>query len=170
MLRPDTMIPFLVLAGLAACAATPPAGPGTGPTAITVSEQPCFGVCPVYSMTVTPDDRYVLDGERFTRTEGRSEGQLPTGSFGRMVTALQAADFTAIPGEITHGSEACGQPVASDLPTTIIATDGPVAHDVVWYQGCFGTPWRDGLATLRDTLHQAYRYDQLVAPPQDKRR
>ena len=162
---------MIVIAGLAvatACAApsvTGPGAPGAPPTSITVSEQPCFGFCPVYSITISPDGHYVLDGQRFTRRAGRTEGQLPADRYDRMITVLRDAGFSTIPSDITPGSEACGNQVATDLPTLTVETGGEAAHRVVWYPGCRQSAFHEELYEMRDALRAAFDYGRLVVPP-----
>ena len=64
----------LMAVALAGCAKT-----GTRPDgkpvpiegdSITYETGPCFGACPVYSVTVRPDGTGVFDGKRFTAVSG----------------------------------------------------------------------------------------------------
>ena len=70
----------LLLVGLSACAATADPPAPVAYRAISVTETPCFGFCPAYTITVTPDDRYVLEARSHTRTQGRTTGALDTGT------------------------------------------------------------------------------------------
>jgi hypothetical protein len=73
-MKPLSALTALVLmASLGACASLQgPTVPANGET-ISYSVGPCFGFCPVYNVTVTPDGHVAFEGERHTATLGRQE-------------------------------------------------------------------------------------------------
>lgn len=145
------------LFALAACATD-----NNSVEAIQVSESACFGACPIYELTVTPDDHYQLDGRRFTRINGYSEGDLAPGSYAQMQTLLENANFFSLPENYTFANpELCPGPQISDMPSiTISYTTRRNSHTVTWYQGCGAPVMRD----LRDGLRDAFDYDEIVRP------
>ncbi|MEE2526645.1 DUF6438 domain-containing protein [Hyphobacterium sp. HN65] len=150
------LIPLSLFA-LAACATT-----GNSSDRIEISEGPCFGACPIYELVVTPDDHYELDGQRFTRINGFSEGDLPRGSFVQMRDLLDRADFFRLPENYTFSNpDVCPGPELSDMPSiTITYTTRRGSHTVTWYQGCRAPNMRD----LRDGLRDAFGYEDIVRP------
>jgi hypothetical protein len=130
--------------------------------AIQVSESACFGSCPIYELTVTPDDHYQLDGRRFTRINGYSEGQLAPGSYALMEDLLDNANFFSLPETYTFANpDVCPGPQLSDMPSiTISYTTRRQTHTVTWYQGCSAPVMRD----LRDGLRDAFGYEEIVLP------
>lgn len=58
---------------LSACALTPADTPQAASETISYSVGPCFGFCPVYTVSVTPDGHVTFDGERHTATLGGQE-------------------------------------------------------------------------------------------------
>ena len=161
-----------VALGLAACyhkpyaPPTPPPAQGPIPdTGITLSEGACFGTCPIYSITVYPNEFYQLDAGQFTSNPGMSTGTLPAGSWAAANTALQTADFGTLPLDVTQGSPACGNQVATDLPSaTITETTIAGPRTVEWYPGCFAAVDRTRLNTLVGDLRTAMTVDALVVP------
>lgn len=145
----------------------PPVSTGPIPdTGIRLSETPCFGSCPEYTITVYPNEFYELDSGRFTKNPGQnSTGTLPAGSFAAANTALQAANFNSLPTDVTQGSPACGNQVATDLPTAIIAeTTIAGTRTVTYYPGCMQAPDKAVLDNLVAGLRTAFRIDSLVRP------
>lgn len=106
---------------LAACATTP------GPDALAVSRQnaetitvavgPCFGFCPVYSMTITPDGVVRFDGERHTAVLG-----LRTSSVG-------VAGYRALARELTAFRPVSGAEAVVDCTAAVSDTS---AFTVTW--------------------------------------
>lgn len=163
----------LTALALSACATTQtgtgPSGPG--PTAaawteIEIAEGACYGFCPIYTITLTPDDRYALNGERFTRHDGETSGRLAAGSFQRIAAILQRHDAVSLPADITMNNPAtCGRTMMSDLPDFRLGLTGPDGRqDIVWYPGCADSPYRDALSQIREQVREAYQYESLIAP------
>lgn len=60
-------------ATLGACALIPAETPPVGGETVSYSVGPCFGFCPVYTVSVTPDGHVAFDGERHTATLGKQD-------------------------------------------------------------------------------------------------
>lgn len=159
---------FLVFA-FAACNPQPPAPPAPGPipdTGIGLGEGVCFGTCPEYTITVYPNEFYQLELGRFTKAPGTTDtGTLPDGTFAAANAALQAANFSNLPDDITVGSPACGNQIATDLPSaTISETTIAGPKTVEYYRGCFSAPDKPALDQLLSDLRTAFQIESLVAP------
>ncbi|WP_417481262.1 DUF6438 domain-containing protein [Maricaulis sp.] len=158
----------LTALALSACATTQtgPGSTGVAWTEIEIAEGACYGFCPIYTITITPDERYQLNGERFTRHDGRSSGVLEAGSFARIAEILQTHDAAALPADITmNNPAACGHTMMSDLPDFRLGLTGPDGRqDIVWYPGCADSPYREALSQIRDQVREVYDYETRVAP------
>ncbi len=162
-----------ILLGLAACSPEPAPAPNppptTGPipdTGVGLSQTACFGTCPVYSITVYPNEFYQLESGRFTRNPDTSTtGTLPAGSWAAANAALQTAKFTNLPTEVTRGSPACGDRLVSDLPSaTISETTIAGLRTVEYYAGCLNAADKPALDQLVSDLRTALQVDDLVTP------
>lgn len=149
---------------VASCATT--TDPGSGGDgdirSIVLEEEPCFGFCPVYEITLMPGDRYHLNAMRHTASEGRSEGQLDAGGFEAAVAAVRAADFANLPGDLTYNNaEACPGPQVSDMPYTRVTVEyADRTHSVHHYQGCSAPAMRQ----LREDLRAIIDYNTRIRP------
>lgn len=147
---------------IASCATTTDTGGDAEIRSITMEEEPCFGFCPVYEITLMPGDAYVLDARQHTATQGMSEGRLEEGSFAAAVQALDTADFRSLPSDLTYNNEtACPGPHISDMPYTRVTVeydDG--THSVHHYHGCTAPQMRD----LRETLRGLIGYETRIRP------
>jgi hypothetical protein len=147
---------------IASCATTTETGGDAEVRSITMEDEPCFGFCPVYRITLTPGDEYVLDGQRHTATQGISEGVLQAGSFEAAVQALETAGFRSLPEDLTYNNEtACPGPQISDMPYTRITVDyADGTHSVHHYHGCTAPEMRN----LRESLRGLVEYDTRIRP------
>ena len=153
----------LLFTGLSACAATAdPAGPATY-RAISITETACFGFCPAYTITVTPDDRYVLEARSHTRTQGRTTGALEAGSFARMTAVLEREDAASLPVSVSRTDEDTCPLWHTDAPGYELSITRPGGRqDVSWYRGCSGHPAIERLQRISDALRAQYDYDTLI--------
>lgn len=158
-------LPLIVACGTHQAPGPTPPGP-VADAAITLSEGACFGTCPIYSITVYPTEFYELDAGQFTASPGMSTGSLPAGSWAAARGALIAADFDALPTDITPANPAaCGTTIVSDLPpATVSETTIAGTKTVQWNRGCFDAPDRAALTQLVADLRSALTVDALVTP------
>ncbi len=73
----------------------------TGNAVIVLSEGSCDQTCPVYDMTLHPDGSYVLNGVKFVKTRGVSEGNLGADAWKKAQDALTEAGFWSQPTDQT---------------------------------------------------------------------
>ena len=152
-------LPLLVLA--AACArrpADPPAAdaaarPGSRDTvAISLERQPCFGTCPVYTVTLDGSGAVHFEGRRFVKDTGTVEWQVPRERVDSLVHDILAAGYFDLPGRYAMGEPACGR-YATDLPTVITSVRiGSRTKEVHHDYGCEGAPER--LAALERRIDE----------------
>ena len=136
-------------------------------TGISLSESGCLGTCPEYAVTIYSNEVYQLHLGKFTRAPGTTEtGVFSAGTFAAANAALQAANFTALPTNVTTGSPDCGGQTVSDLPNTSIGEKTDTGTRVVnYYPGCTAAPARPALDTLLASLRSTFRIPALVAMP-----
>jgi hypothetical protein len=116
-----------LLLGLVACAprnAVPPSGGGSteaavasGP-AISLERTPCFGRCPVYSISVSPSGRVAYQGKANVRQMGIASAQIPKQRVESLLEELEKAGYFDFAEKYTSGEPACGK-YATDSPSVI---------------------------------------------------
>lgn len=138
---------WLVLGGaslvLAACVAprtAPPDTPAPMPIesdSITYETGPCFGACPVYSVTVRPDGSGVFNGIRFTEVSGERAFQLTPAQYETFAAAL--APYRPESGERRYepGKPGC-EMAATDMPSASIRWTRAIGDSQAlhYYFGC----------------------------------
>ena len=116
------MVGLGVMLALSACAHTavkPRTPVAIEADSITYETGPCFGRCPVYSVTVRPDGSGVFNGIRFTAVTGERKFQLSKAQYDAF--AAQLAPYRPASGEVrySHGEPNCQQAV-TDMPSVDI--------------------------------------------------
>ena len=153
---------FATAAALAAASACSPAEQGvtqaqTGDAVIVMSEGACDQTCPVYDMTLHTDGTYILNGVKFVKSMGVSDGQLGTDAWTAAETALTESNFWTLPtNQTSNASENCH----AGAPTVNVTwrTDAGKQKTIAYTAGCGGPEMR----TLVVALREAMAFDRLV--------
>jgi Domain of unknown function (DUF6438) len=129
----------LVLAGCSRREAAPAAEPETGP-AVTLERTPCFGTCPVYTVTISHGGEVTFNGKRHVEQTGQATATIPRARVDSLMAELEAAGYFGFADAYVMDSPACGL-YATDSPTVITSAtrEGEtktVRHD----RGCSAAP------------------------------
>jgi len=126
---------------------------------LTLERQPCFGACPVYTITIYADGTVVYNGERFVEVEGEQISSIPPETVDKLVTIFEEA------GYFDWDDEYIEQTV-TDLPyvTTSVTRDGETKQ-IGRYEGDSNAPV--DLPYLENWIDEIVHSEQWVgqAPP-----
>jgi hypothetical protein len=113
------------------------------------SAGPCFGVCPSYSLTVTPDGSGLLEPGRFTAVPGPTRFTVSAAQYRQLRAALMPfRPSTGTQKRIAHG-ENCTR-FATDMPEYVIewTRDAAKPTRLDYQSGCMDPRY----AKLRTTI------------------
>jgi hypothetical protein len=98
---------------------------------------PCFGRCPVYSVTVRSDGSGVFEGKQHTEVTGTREFKLSADQYKAFADALAAWRPASGEKRIVPGEPGCEQ-VATDLPSVSIRWTRAIgdSQGLDFYYGC----------------------------------
>lgn len=152
----------IAAAASAAATACSPAEQGisqaqTDDAVVVLSEGECEQTCPVYDMTLHPDGSYALNGVRFVKSTGVSEGNLGPDAFKAAETALTEAGFWTLP---TNQTNAVSENCHSGAPTVNVTwrNDAGKQKTIAYTAGCGGPEMRHVVIALREAMS----FDALV--------
>ncbi len=152
-----------MLALLTGCATPEPKEPPLEGS-ISISAGPCIGLCPVYTMRVTPEDRYSLNAGDNTIKEGRSNGGLPVGAFRRALDIMDRYGFNALQRSYTVATpETCPDRVTGTPTLTILRKTDDFQKIVTYEVGCLDFADKDNLDLMVEGLYRTFRINDLVA-------
>jgi hypothetical protein len=145
--------------GLTACAARAPRAPAqepsdsTGPApAISLERTPCFGTCPVYTISVSPSGQVTFQGRAHVRLLGTATGRITPRRVDSLLIELEKAGYFRFASRYAASEQACGRYV-TDLPAavTTVSLRGRtkrIEHD----HGCGSAP--GALAVLEQRIDE----------------
>jgi hypothetical protein len=135
---------LVTFASVAACGRPPARAPQTDPIStegqISLERRPCFGACPVYTVTLERSGAVIFQGRRFVADTGTFTGSIPAARADSLFRELDAGGWFAFADRYGMGEPGCER-FATDLPSVVteVRMDGRakrVEHDY----GCTGAP------------------------------
>jgi hypothetical protein len=139
----------LALLLIAACAprksAVPPAespseAAGGSDAAVSLERTPCFGGCPVYRISVTPEGVVSYEGRARVRHLGAASKRIKPDGVAALLSELDRGGYFSFAPRYTPSEPACGR-YATDSPTAITSvTMGDRTHRIEHDYGCGAAP------------------------------
>ena len=144
---------------LGACARPSPPTPSAdasspaGSTAhITLERGPCFGACPVYTVTLEGSGAVLFQGRRFVADTGVSTATIAAARVDSLVAELVAGGYFDFADRYQAGEPGCER-YATDLPSvTTEVRAGSRAKRIEHDHGCMAAP--EGLAALEARIDE----------------
>lgn len=116
---------------LASGCATIPAGPVAIETdSISYTTGPCFGACPMYTVSITPDGSGTFEGRRFTAVTGTRSFRATPEQY--RAFAAQLAPLRPAEGAVRLSGEACASQ-ATDLPSAEVTWFSQIGNSQSYY-------------------------------------
>jgi len=126
---------------------------GAGPS-VSLERRPCFGTCPIYTVTIAGSGAVRFEGRRFVTDSGTFTGAIPRPRVDSLLAELEAAGYFDLADRYAMGAAGCDR-YATDLPTVITEVHlGGRAKRVEHDHGCAGAP------SVLDSLE--HRIDQVA--------
>lgn len=113
---------------------------------LTLERGPCFGVCPVYRITVSGDGKVIYEGREHVRVSGRVESSVGDGEIEQLILALNDADFLNLRDDYNQ------QEVTDHSSATTLLKWDSTQKRVLHYQGDLTAP--ESLRRLEDRIDE----------------
>jgi hypothetical protein len=157
-------LPALLFLTAAACAPRPAeeGAPSPGPdvvvaarpdsTLVTLERTPCFGACPVYTVSISGAGSVRFVGTRFTTRLGVATAEIPPGRVDSLVEELRQGGYFEFADAYVADAPGCGR-YATDSPTVITSVvAGGARKEIRHDYGCGDAP--PGLGALEKRIDE----------------
>ena len=103
--------------------------------AISYETGPCFGACPVFKVTVSPDGSGTFEGRQHTQLRGERRFRITPAQY--RAFAAHLAPLRPAEGSVRLSGEACRQ-MATDLPSAEVTWFSQIGNsqNFYFYYGC----------------------------------
>ena len=151
MLRTTMLLSAMALAGCATMGTDKPMA--IEGDSISYETGPCFGTCPVYTVTIRPDGTGTFEGKRFTAVTGTRDFTASPAAYRRFAAAL--APYRPKDAETLYQPGGANCPNApTDMPSVDVrwseASGG--ARHLGYYYGCGDAAMRGAMRAAPDAL------------------
>ena len=121
---------------------------------ITLERTPCYGTCPVYTLTLFGDGKVVYEGKDFTKIRGRAETTISQAKIEQLVSEFEKIKYFSLNDNYTERT-------ITDAPSVItsITIDGKT-KSIEHYHGDFSAP--ETLTQLEDKIDKIVNSDQWI--------
>lgn len=159
-IRLSVMLVMLALVGLlSACALPGTEAGGATPELITIERQPCFGFCPVYTMSIHGNGHVEYNGMDHVEVTGEQSSTIDAAAVQSLADEMIAA------GYLDWNDEYMNMDV-TDMPyviTSLTLSDG-TTKTIMHYHGDFSAP--EALTEIEDLIDQTADVAQWVGTPE----
>ena len=108
---------------------------------VTIERTPCFGTCPVYTLSLTGEGIVTFNGVRFTRVTGQAVDTVAVDSVAALLREIQAAGYFTMKDNYTPSQpDACGMHHTDAPSVTTSVKTNTQSKQIVNYHGCSGAP------------------------------
>lgn len=131
-------------------------------TLITLERTPCFGMCPVYKLTISADGRVVFEGRHDVKKIGTAKSKISQQVLRELLAAFEKIGYFDLRDRYNEPEDGCKQ-WATDNPSAItsIAMRGK-SKRVEHYYGCYGMEVLAELKKLEQAIDDAVNSQQWI--------
>ena len=126
-------------------------------TKIVLERTPCFGSCPVYTLTVHSSGLVEFAGKNYVKAQGPQTGKISAASFARLVKKIEEIDFFGLRDRYDGKNPDGSGSTVTDLPTrkTTVARGEETKTVVNYFRG---PPGLTELELLIDELAKSSKW------------
>ena len=139
---------------------------------VTLQRTECFGLCPMYSVTVSSDRNVRFHGERWIQFDGDRIAQISEDAYQQLLQAVRDARFDTLKPRYRGSSDGCGE-YWTDHPSMIIMISSEKkTYQTNFNMGCKGGSAAEATARITllgkqiDTILDTGRW---IGPPENRR-
>ena len=124
---------------------------------------PCFGACPVYSVTIQSDGTVLYQGVRFVEQDVEVQSSISQADLNRLVDAFEEAKFFDFEDAYNDSVEGICKEFLTDASfVTISITIDGTSKQVNHYTGCRGFRDEAELIALEDLIDEVVNTEQWI--------
>ncbi len=126
----------------------------------------CFGVCPVYDVTVDDQDYLQFRGKQFVAEEGGSiSKRLPAGSYKKLIAIAASHNFNQFDNAYPNADASNCPQTITDAPSILVGfSKGEKTENIRVYGGCIGFDGQQRFAAMITAMDAVLDIEEFVGP------
>lgn len=133
-----------------------------GDTVITLERTGCYGMCPIYKITISADGSVIFEGNRFVKKVGSAKSVISQEQIRELIAAFEKFKYFDLKDRYERPEDDCKQWV-TDHPSAITSlTLNGRSKSVIHYYGCRGVEVLARLGKLEQAIDDAVNSAQWI--------
>lgn len=131
-------------------------------TLITLERTGCYGMCPIYKVSISPDGTVVFEGKRFVKKVGTARSVITEEQIRELIGAFEKINYFELSDQYMGPDDGCKQ-WFTDHPSAITSiTRNGKSKSVTHYYGCRGLDVLKDLERLEQAIDDAVNTAQWI--------
>jgi hypothetical protein len=129
---------------------------------ITLERGACFGICPVYKLSLFADGRVEYEGKEFVKRKGKVQGRITKAALQSLVREFEKINYTSLDNEYISEGPNCPE-WWTDSPSAVTSLDWKGKRKTIrHYHGCRGARVLDQLTALENKIDQVVNTQRWI--------
>ncbi|MEK6287530.1 MAG: DUF6438 domain-containing protein [Acidobacteriota bacterium] len=131
-------------------------------TLITLERTGCYGMCPIYKLTISADGSVLFEGNRFVKKVGTAKSAISQEQIRELIVAFEKINYFDLKDRYERPEDDCKQWV-TDHPSALTSiTLNGTSKSVIHYYGCRGVEVLAKLEKLEQAIDDAVNSAQWI--------
>jgi uncharacterized protein DUF6438 len=131
-------------------------------TLITLERTGCYGMCPIYKVSISADGAVVFEGNRFVKKVGSARSAISDEQIRELLVAFEKINYFELSDQYAKPEDGCKQWL-TDHPSAITSiTRNGKSKSVTHYYGCRGVDVLKELEKLEQAIDEAVNSAQWI--------
>lgn len=131
-------------------------------TLITLERTGCYGMCPIYKVSISADGTVVFEGSRFVKKVGTARAAISQDQIRELIGAFEKINYLELRDQYVKPDDGCKQWL-TDNPSAITSiTSNGTSKSVTHYYGCRGLDLLKELERLEQAIDDAVNSAQWI--------
>src|SRR2546426_8256761 len=124
-------------------------------TLITLERTGCYGMCPIYKVSISADGTVLFDGKRFVKRVGSARAAISQDQIRELIVAFEKINYLELRDQYVKPDDGCKQWL-TDHPSAITSiTSNGRSKSVNHYYGCRGLDLLKELEKVEQAIDDA---------------
>ena len=131
-------------------------------TLITLERTGCYGMCPIYKVSISADGAVVFEGKRFVKKVGTARAAISQDQIRELIVAFEKINYFELRDRYVKPDDGCKQWL-TDHPSALTSiTSNGKTKSVNHYYGCRGLDLLKELESLEQAIDDAANSAQWI--------
>jgi hypothetical protein len=131
-------------------------------TLITLERTGCYGMCPIYKVSISADGAVVFEGNRFVKKVGTARSAISEEQIRELLAGFEKINYFELNDQYVKPEDGCKQWLTDNPSAVTSITRNGKSKSVTHYYGCRGLEVLKELEKLEQAIDDAVNSSQWI--------